>query len=156
MEGLYNVYAWRWRPDGGSTPAVRVLEGVPISEATIGVEAYLNRTDGEWDAYLVEQSDDPGWTPPKENKPDKGFLDFVKEVEMFWGDSMPRMCVEELSELTKAICKCERYDKDDRSVEKVIDEMGDVLISVWALAHHYGISKQDIGKRVKEKMDKSY
>lgn len=62
MEGLYNVYAWQWRADGGGTPAVRVLTGVPISEASVAVEAYLNREDGTWDAYAVEQSDDPGWS----------------------------------------------------------------------------------------------
>ena len=54
-ELLYNVYAWH---DHG--PAIRVSEGVSITEANMVVEAYLNR-GLEWDAYAVEQGDDPGW-----------------------------------------------------------------------------------------------
>lgn len=52
---LYNVYAWE---QGHS--AVRVLTGVPIEQASDCVDIYLKR-GLEWDAYLVEQSDDPGW-----------------------------------------------------------------------------------------------
>ena len=62
MESLYNVYAWQWKPSG-STPAVRVGTGIDIIRANDMVEAYLNRKDGTWDAYAVEQSDDPGWDP---------------------------------------------------------------------------------------------
>ena len=153
MEGLYNVYAWRWRPDGGSTPAVRVAEGVDITRATDTVEAYLNRQDAQWDAYAVEQSDDPGWTGKMTKQT---FESFVKSVSEFWGDQMPMMCLEELGELTQAISKCERKDKADEQVENLIDEMGDVLISVWALAHHYGITRTDIGRRVNEKMGRKY
>ena len=60
-EKLYNVYAWRWRPDGNSTPAVRVAEKTDIVRASNMVDAYLNR-GLEWDAYMVEVSDDPGWS----------------------------------------------------------------------------------------------
>ena len=56
---LYNVYAWH---KGG--PAIRVKEGCSITEASFVVDAYLNR-GLEWDAYAVEQSDDPGWVPEK-------------------------------------------------------------------------------------------
>ena len=52
---LYNVYAWH-----DHNPAIRVAEGKPFAEAAITVDAYLNR-GLEWDAYMVEQSDDPGW-----------------------------------------------------------------------------------------------
>lgn len=167
MEGLYNVYAWQWKPNGGSTPAVRVKAGVPITEANFVVEAYLNRKDGTWDAYAVEQSDDPGWTPEneevskmldkEEGKVTKqAFEPFVKSVSEYWGDRMPMMCMEELGELVQAISKCERKDKADECVENLIDEMGDVLISVWALAYHYGITRMDIGRRVNEKMSKQY
>lgn len=56
MEEKWNVYAWYKH-----NPAVRVCEGVSISEAAFAVEAYMNR-GLEWDAYMVKQDDDPGWT----------------------------------------------------------------------------------------------
>ena len=60
-EKLYNVYVWEWKSSGQSTPAIRIKEGVDVREANDVVDAYLNREDGMWDAYAVEQSDDPGW-----------------------------------------------------------------------------------------------
>ena len=60
MENKYNVYAWYRKKDGTTSSAIRVAEGVDIRLASDYVDAYLNREDAEWDAYLVEQSDDPG------------------------------------------------------------------------------------------------
>ena len=51
----WNVYAWH--KDG---PAIRVCEEVDFHEAVFAVEAYLNR-GLEWDAYMVQTEDDPGW-----------------------------------------------------------------------------------------------
>ena len=58
-DSKWNVYAWY---KGG--PAIRVLTGVSVSEASMAVDAYLGR-GLQWDAYMVEQSDDPGWDPSK-------------------------------------------------------------------------------------------
>ena len=97
---------------------------------------------------------------PCRNFDGESFEKFVGGVSDFWGSRMPMMCVEELGELTQAICKYEREgcleQFDDYLWRNLVDEMGDVLISVWALAHHYGIAKTDIGKRVKTKMEKKY
>ena len=58
-ESKWNVYAWH-----KNGPAIRVLVGGSVSEAAMVVDAYLNR-GLEWDAYMVEQSDDPGWSEGK-------------------------------------------------------------------------------------------
>ena len=60
-EEKYNVYAWYRRKDGMPSAAIRVAEAVDISRATVTVDAYINR-GLEWDAYLVEVSDDPGYS----------------------------------------------------------------------------------------------
>ena len=68
---------------------------------------------------------------------------YVKETfEMFrelWGDeSQYRMCIEEMSELTKALCKFMRYSREEKNSENdkklesirqdIIEETADVLI----------------------------
>ena len=153
-EKLYNVYAWYKKSDGRVSSALRVGEGLNISRANDMVDAYLNRKDTVWDAYIVEQSDDPGWARDlcrkKANKPvfHNAFEEFVQDISAIWEDQMPMLCIEELSELIRVISKCERNYKEDDYVVKVIDEMGDAFISIWALAHHYGISRKDIERRV--------
>ncbi len=54
-ENLYNVYAWRKH-----CPAVLIGEQLTITQASVLVDSYLNR-GLEWDAYLVEVNDDPGY-----------------------------------------------------------------------------------------------
>ena len=51
---LWNVYAWH---DHGR--AIRVGYHIGLAEASIMVEAYLNR-GLNWDAYMVLAEDDPG------------------------------------------------------------------------------------------------
>lgn len=57
---LWNVYAWNWKH---APNAVRIKEAVPLQEASVAVEAYLNR-GLDWDAYMVQVLDDPGYTIP--------------------------------------------------------------------------------------------
>ena len=134
MEKLYNVYVWHCTPAGQRSSAVRVKECVGILEANDTLDAYFNRGDGEWDGYVVERFDDPGWSPAHKFFSENEFEEFAKSVSEFWDDMMPILCMEELGELVQAISKVERDDKEDSRVERLIDEMGDVLISVWALA----------------------
>lgn len=56
----WNVYAWH-----ANGPAIRVLENASIYEASFAVEAYLNK-GLEWDAYMVQTRDDPGWPSDKD------------------------------------------------------------------------------------------
>lgn len=57
---LYNVYAWR-----KNHPAVLVGKRLDITKAGVMVDSYLNR-GLEWDAYLVDIDDDPGYYNEKE------------------------------------------------------------------------------------------
>ncbi len=57
---LWNVYAWNRKH---APNAIRVEEAVPLQEASFAVDAYLNR-GLDWDAYMVQCTDDPGYTVP--------------------------------------------------------------------------------------------
>lgn len=52
---LYNVYAWYKHQ-----PAVLVGKRLDITQAGVMVDSYLNR-GLEWDAFLVDIDDDPGY-----------------------------------------------------------------------------------------------
>lgn len=60
-EKKYNVYAWHKRKDGTQSPAVRVMTEVSLLDAGIGTDIYQN-LGPEWNAYIVEVSNDPGYS----------------------------------------------------------------------------------------------
>ncbi len=87
-----------------------------------------------------------------------------------WGeDAQIRMCVEEISELTKELCKFIRYSHEEKSlyydnlikqtIKNIIEETADVLICSGQMKLHFGneqvIDKMDysisIGKQIVEK-----
>ena len=74
-----------------------------------------------------------------------------ENVADFWGPKMPLMAAEELAELTVSISKIERC-QDDESYRNLVDEMGDVLISVMALVHRYNINPCDLDMRIRNKL----
>ncbi len=87
-----------------------------------------------------------------------------------WGeDGQIRMCIEEMSELTKELCKFIRYSNEEKSeytdglikqtIKNIIEETADVLICSGQMKLHFGneqvIEKMDysisIGKQIVEK-----
>ena len=90
-------------------------------------------------------------------------FDPMKTVNEHWGDKMPMMAMEEMSELIQAISKFERhYFDDDFAVKEmyykqaIVAEMADVSIACAALCHRYDISPADVGEAIFKKMDKKY
>lgn len=79
------------------------------------------------------------------------------KVAEFWGDKMPMMAMEEAGELIQAISKYER-DKNDTTRQNLVNEIGDMWISLMALQSHYedGIMGDLIDKRIEEKLNKKY
>ena len=82
-------------------------------------------------------------------------IEQFEEIEKFWGNRMPMMAIEELSELTQAISKCERHGIVAER-KNLVDELGDVLISVMCIAKHYGIDESEIERRIEDKTKKKY
>lgn len=86
----------------------------------------------------------------------------IIEVAEYWGDRMPMMCMEEAAELIQAISKLERFRDNvfvgipKEAKKPLIDEIGDMYISINAIMYYYGISQEDINKRVEYKLNKKY
>lgn len=90
-------------------------------------------------------------------------LDFEKEYKAFldkWGmETQMRMAVEEMSELTKEICKYIRYTKDyslSKDDEKVLQitndlkgEVADVLNCVEQVRYMFGKDEVDLIRKAK-------
>lgn len=103
----------------------------------------------------------------EEEKKTKMTLDKIKEmtepVWLHWRERMPLMAAEEAGEFIQAVSKLERklYARDiegDDSVrtnaeyDHVIEEMGDVLIVIGALANRYSIAADEIEKAIRDKL----
>ena len=84
---------------------------------------------------------------------------FIEEYKMFlnWGlDSQVRMCIEEMSELTKELCKVQRYwdtDKQKNIDDNIREELADVLNMAEQLEYYFGVD--EIEKIRKQKIDRS-
>jgi len=94
--------------------------------------------------------------------------DFKKEYKLMldtWGkESQINMCIEEMAELTKALCKYKRLQKfDEKDVEKINsnlenikEEVADVLNTVEQLLYMFGcdeindIRKQKVSRAMKK------
>lgn len=74
-----------------------------------------------------------------------------------WGyDAQALMTIEEMSELTKALCKYKRYGKensDPKLKEDIIEEIADVLNMAEQMAYYFGV---DAVEKVRdEKIERS-
>ena len=96
---------------------------------------------------------------------DAEFVSKVAGVADYWGPQMPMMAMEEAGEFIQAISKMERFYKieggDNVGIEydlrkSLIDEIGDILISVKALQYHYRINDDEINNRIETKLNKKY
>lgn len=72
-------------------------------------------------------------------------IDFDSDREVLqaaircWGGRVQEaIAIEEMSELTKALCKTWRHGIQDKSMDAVIEEIADVQIMLWQLAELYG------------------
>ena len=83
------------------------------------------------------------------------FYEKAQEIEMYWEEKMPMLAMEEAGELIQAISKIERKE-NEITRQGLIDELGDIIISVAALSHHYGIEPSEIDNRITTKMNKKY
>lgn len=91
---------------------------------------------------------------------DKYYLQAYKKFLDKWGyDAQSLMCIEEMSELTKALCKYKRFGKEDCLQEikdNILEEIADVLNTVEQLKYYFGeekieeIRKQKIEKTLKK------
>lgn len=88
-------------------------------------------------------------------QPDGGFnrlYMLCSDVEHFWGNQMPLNACEEMGELMQCISKAERKDlaycdldeDTEELLQHMIEEMGDVIISIMALTHRYSIMTEEI------------
>ena len=86
---------------------------------------------------------------------EKFYLETFKKFTSAWGEeSQCRMCIEEMSELTKELCKYMRYSSDktrednDKKLkeikENIIEETADVLICASQIMHLVG--KEEVKK----------
>ena len=64
---------------------------------------------------------------------------FLSNFIDYWGyDCQSNVCIEELSELIKAICKYRREDYDEKYKYNVLEELADVHNMVIQLEHYFG------------------
>lgn len=88
-------------------------------------------------------------------------MDYSKEYKQFidtWGiEAQSRMAIEEMSELTKELCKIERHKGKEKKCNKIkdniIEEIADVLICVEQLELYYG--KEAVAKAKQEKIQRT-
>ena len=85
-------------------------------------------------------------------------LEKISGIGEYWGDKMPMMAMEECGELIQAISKCERAGLSNfvATRNNLIEEMGDVIISIYALGDRYSITPEDICDYIDSKINKKY
>ena len=71
---------------------------------------------------------------------------YKKYLDTFGIKSESRICIEEMAELTKELCKLERYrgtEKESEIIECIKEEIADVLNTVEQLYLYYGADEID-------------
>ena len=98
---------------------------------------------------------------------DKEFIDFCEKAIKQWGEeSQLRMCIEEMSELTKELCKYIRLVKDEgiddvdlklaQTKKNIIEETADVLNCAEQMALMFGKDQVDQIRKEKIKRASKY
>lgn len=87
-------------------------------------------------------------------------MKFEEEYQIFldqWGfDAQAMMCIEEMSELTKALCKYMRFNKEnapEEVKENIKEEIADVLNTVEQMQLIFG--EEEIEKIRQEKIERT-
>jgi len=83
-------------------------------------------------------------------------LELYKQALSTWGiGSQLMMAIEEMSELTKEICKYERFqEKEHNYRENIKEEIADVLIMIEQLKYIFKYTKEDIDLIKQKKLNK--
>lgn len=79
--------------------------------------------------------------------------DKFDEIAKYWNNKMPIMVVEELAECIQAISKEERYHNEETK-EHLIEEIGDIIISINSLICYYKNRYTDIEEKVNLRIKK--
>jgi NTP pyrophosphatase (non-canonical NTP hydrolase) len=80
------------------------------------------------------------------------YKDYYKRfLDRYGLNSQINMCIEEMSELTKALCKSMREDNKDNPqlVGDIREELADVLNMVEQLEYYYGVDEVENIRRAK-------
>ena len=103
----------------------------------------------------------------------------TKDVDNYWDERMPMMAMEEMAEAQKAISKLERYlyerensdwlrnsgkgfsgiretYTEEELKERLTEELGDVMICIFALLNHYEIDEWELDDKISEKVKRTY
>lgn len=86
--------------------------------------------------------------------------DITKPVQIRWGGKVPLMAAEEAGEYIQAISKLERHlsacagnpANCNEEMHNLIEEMGDVLITMGNLMNRYKIAPAEVAEAVKSKL----
>lgn len=90
----------------------------------------------------------------------------LKEIAKTYGyDSQSQMLIEEMSELTKAVCKLNRMEKRlereavpaiecDKVTEDVLDEIADVQIMIYQMCYIMRFSDEELNERMDRKIER--
>jgi len=81
---------------------------------------------------------------------------YKKFIDVYGIKSQMMMCIEEMSELTKELCKVQRYwdtDKQKNIDDNIREELADVLNMAEQLEYYFGVD--EIEKIRKQKIDRS-
>ena len=77
---------------------------------------------------------------------------WIEQVLTKYGSEIqPIICIEELSELQKEICK---YERGKGNKENLVEEISHSLFSILMIAKIAGISTQEIIEELNEKMER--
>lgn len=82
--------------------------------------------------------------------------DKIKYIASHYGYDQNKIAIEEMSELTKSLCKIERYPaidfRNEKYMDSVIEEIADVWIVIEQLRHLYGAA--DVDRVIEEKIER--
>lgn len=88
---------------------------------------------------------------------DNYFRQAYKKFLDEWGyDAQSLMCIEEMSELTKALCKYKRFNKEQSSPEikqNILEEIADVLNTAEQMKYYFG--EEEVEKIRREKIERA-
>ncbi len=83
---------------------------------------------------------------------EKKYLDIYKECIEVWGeDAQIKMCIEEMSELTKELCKNyrDKFKGTPEQIDHICEEIADVQNMVDQMQHIFGVEKVDAYREAK-------
>lgn len=81
--------------------------------------------------------------------------DIKKLNEHYGADMSVVMCIEELSELIKALTKCLRYGETASTFEHLVEELADATICLALLQDVFAVKDEILDNEITLKMDRN-